>query len=73
MADAAPADLADDLMNQLLHEEVSGHDEQMLEITANSNTESTTASLTSVKKFDEVGPIESAAAEMIMRLKPKSG
>ena len=65
-----PADLGDDCLNLQLEEATAGHTAWMEDHAQNEETQANAVDFQSGRKFGEVGPIEAAAAEVVMRIKP---
>jgi len=63
-------DLGNDCLNLLLEDAATGHTAFMEDQAANEETLGNVVDFASGRKFDEVGPIEAAAAEVIMRITP---
>ena len=66
------ADLLDDQTAMLLGEGAGSHQSLMHDTRGNEQSAHNVLKHTVVKKFDEVGPIEAAAAEVIMKIDPNS-
>ena len=66
------ADILDDQTAILLGEGAQSHQSLMHDTRGNEQSAHNVLRHTVVKQFDEVGPIEAAASEAIMRLKPKA-
>jgi hypothetical protein len=64
-------DVPDDLFQHTMLEDMEAHANQMTESVANISHVHNVARQVGVKKFNEVGAIESAAAEVIMKIVPK--
>jgi hypothetical protein len=65
-----PSDLGDDCLELVLEDATVGHTAFMEDLAANEEIQGTVIDFASGRKFNEVGPIEAAAAEVIMRIKP---
>lgn len=65
------ADLMDDQTAIILGEGAQSHQSLMHDTRGNEQSAHSVLRHTVVKKFDEVGPIQAAASEVIMRIKPK--
>lgn len=65
-------DVPDDVFQHTMQEAMQAHDNQITETVANISHVHNIARQVGVKKFNEVGAIESAAAEVVMRIKPKA-
>ncbi len=63
-------DLSADCLEQLLEDACTGHTAFMEDRAQNEETQGSVVDFASGRKFNEVGPIEAAAAEVIMRIKP---
>jgi hypothetical protein len=63
-------DLGSDCLNLLLEDAGTGHTAFLEDQAATEETLGNVVDFASGRKFDEVGPIEAAAAEVIMRIKP---
>ncbi len=68
----AAADLLDDQTAMLLGEGAGSHQSLMHDTRGNEQSAMNVLRHTVVKQFDEVGPVEAAASEVIMRIKPKT-
>ena len=66
------ADLLDDQTAMLLGEGAGSHQSLMHDTRGNEQSAHGVLRHTTVKKYDEVGPIEAAASEVIMRITPKT-
>lgn len=62
------ADLADDRTDMILSESLQNHVGLMHEARANISNSSNVGRHASIRKFDEIGPMEAAATEVILRL-----
>lgn len=65
-------DVPDDIFQNTMIEDMEAHANQMTETVANVAHAHNIARQVGIKKFNEVGAIESAAAEVVMRIKPKT-
>jgi hypothetical protein len=63
-------DVPDDIFQLVMEESMQAHDNQLTESVANIAHVHNIARNVGVKKFNEVGAIEAAAAEVVMRIKP---
>jgi hypothetical protein len=63
-------DVPDDIFQNTMTEDMNAHANQLTETVANIAHTNNIARQVGVKKFNEVGAIESAAAEVVMRIKP---
>lgn len=63
-------DVPDDIFQNTMAEDMNAHANQLTETVANIAHTNNIARQVGVKKFNEVGAIESAAAEVVMRIKP---
>ena len=61
------ADVSDERAELIVSESMEGHTSLMHNTRANEQSVFNIARNSSVKKFNEVGPIQAAAAEMIMK------
>lgn len=68
--DEDTGDLGADCLNLQLEEATAGHTAWMEDHAQNEETQANAVDFASGKKFSEVGPIEAAAAEVVMRIKP---
>ena len=64
--------VSDEVGTQLLEESVSMQTALMADTKANIQHVSSIARAAGVKKFDQIGPLESAAASVVLRIKPLS-
>jgi hypothetical protein len=67
---ATSVDVPDDIFGHVLEEDMQAHGNIMSETMANAQHGNNLARLIGVKKYNEVGAIESAAAEVVMRIRP---
>lgn len=65
-------DVPDDMFQAVIVEDMQAHANQLTETVANIAHVHSIARNVGVKKFNEVGAIEAAAAEVVMRIKPKT-
>jgi hypothetical protein len=63
-------DLGCDCLNLSLEDAVTGHTIFMEDAAQNEETQANAVDFASGRKFNEVDPIQAAAAEVVMRLKP---
>jgi len=68
--ESATTDVPDDIFQHTMEEDMEAHGNQMTETVANIAHAHNIARHIGVKKFNEVGAIEAAAAEVVMRIKP---
>lgn len=70
MADAVLVDVPDDIFGHVLQEDMGVHGNLMTETVANIAHVHNIARQVGVKKYHQVDPIESAAAQVVLRLGP---
>lgn len=63
-----PADLSDDAAELLYEDSLRSHASLMHDTRGNEQSAHTVLRHTGVKKYDEVGPIEAAASEVILTI-----
>lgn len=70
VAEELSVDVPNDVFQHTMEEDMEAHANQMTETVANITHVHNIARQVGVKKFNEVGAIEAAAAEVVMRIKP---
>lgn len=68
--DTLSVDVPDDIFQHTMLEDMEAHANQMTETVANITHVHNVARHVGVKKFNEVGAIEAAASEVIMKIRP---